>query len=264
MEGPCNLVIIRHGLSEHNLAKNRGIYLDKRHTSNYKLTDIGKSHAKICGEFVKDNISEYFDKYFTSEYVRAVETAYYLDLPDAEWETNFYLRERDKGTEAGKRSNVKKEFYWSPPGGESMATLCIRVDQFLNFLNENCSGLNVVIVTHGTLMEAFRIRLENMDKKRYEELVRDEKIKNCEILWYTQRNPITKKYTGEKWMTKICPYDIDISEINWNKIQKFTYKNTELRIRFDNINNLIDTNDDEKNMICKDNKGCMYVGIDFV
>ena len=38
-----------------------------------------------------------FSRLYTSEYLRAMESAAYLDLPDANWYAETFLRERDWG-----------------------------------------------------------------------------------------------------------------------------------------------------------------------
>jgi hypothetical protein len=52
---------------------------------------------QVAGKYIKEYIGEKFDRYYTSEYVRAMETAALLDLPGARWYTEIVLRERDKG-----------------------------------------------------------------------------------------------------------------------------------------------------------------------
>ena len=41
-----------------------------RHTSNYRLTDLGRQQARVAGDWIRNNISESFDTYFCSEYIR--------------------------------------------------------------------------------------------------------------------------------------------------------------------------------------------------
>jgi len=40
-------------------------------------------------------------------------------------------------------------FFWAPPGGESLANVCIRIDHTLNTLRRDCANQRVVIVCHG-------------------------------------------------------------------------------------------------------------------
>jgi len=57
----------------------------KKHSSTYRLTDKGVEQAKVTGAWIRENIGDTFDRYYTSEYVRAMETAAYLGLPNARW-----------------------------------------------------------------------------------------------------------------------------------------------------------------------------------
>ena len=70
--GPVDLVLVRHGESEGNLAQYRsknGVEDDwkgefgERHSSRYRLTDEGRRQAKCTGEFIKENIFSSFDMY---------------------------------------------------------------------------------------------------------------------------------------------------------------------------------------------------------
>lgn len=104
---PYELILVRHGQSEGNLAVSRSEKGDlssytpefkNKHSSSYRLTDKGVKQAKVTGEWIRENIGDQFDRYYTSEYVRAMETAAHLGLPNAQWYTEIVLRERDKGT----------------------------------------------------------------------------------------------------------------------------------------------------------------------
>src|SRR4051812_1008304 len=107
---PIDLILIRHGQSEGNAAKRLSekgdnsayLRLNNRHTRSFRLSKRGQEQAVKAGkwlidEFSKDKDQPLFDRYITSEYVRAMETAALLGLPDAVWFRNFYLTERDWG-----------------------------------------------------------------------------------------------------------------------------------------------------------------------
>lgn len=68
--GPVDLVLVRHGESEGNLAQYRskhGIEDDwkgefgERHSSRYRLTDEGRKQAAFAGKWIKENIYSEFD-----------------------------------------------------------------------------------------------------------------------------------------------------------------------------------------------------------
>lgn len=69
--GPVDLVLVRHGESEGNLAQARskaGVDSDwadefaERHSSRYRLTDKGRKQAKVTGDYIRKNIYDSFDK----------------------------------------------------------------------------------------------------------------------------------------------------------------------------------------------------------
>ena len=136
-------MFVRHGESEGNVAFNRSVagdhslytgpFLD-RHSSQWRLTDRGREQAHRAGEWMRENIDTDFDGYYSSEYLRALETAAHLELPSARWRPEVMLRERDWGEydlasqerRAASYVNYEKRrrresLFWSPPGGESLA-----------------------------------------------------------------------------------------------------------------------------------------------
>ena len=151
------IVLVRHGESEGNLAFNRSVagdhslYADEfleRHSSFWRLTDQGRAQALTTGEWMRKHIDVGFDSFFSSEYLRALETAALLKLPDARWKPEVMLRERDWGEYdlasqlerrvAFKRYEARRRresLFWAPPGGESLAQVVQRVDSVLLFGN---------------------------------------------------------------------------------------------------------------------------------
>lgn len=256
MTMPIDLVLVRHGESEGNVANrmsragDHSAFTDEflsRHSSRFRLSDTGIKQARIAGDYIRKKIGPHFDRHYCSEYLRAMETAGILDLPDAEWLVDFYLRERDWGEmdvmsqedrrkgyyeEALKRRKINN-FFWTPPGGESIAQVCLRIDRILHTLHRECTDMRVIIVCHGDLMWGFRVRLERMTQARYKILDESknpkDKLQNCQILHYTRRDPASGKlyqYCG--WMRSICPWDTSLSKNDWEKIERKRFTNTEL------------------------------------
>lgn len=264
--GPVDLVLVRHGESEGNLAQFRsksGIEDDwqgpfgERHSSKYRLTDRGRTQAVAAGEYIRKHIYPSFDRCYTSEYARAMETASLLELEHADWFVEFAIRERDNGVLGGLSKKERKEeyseelerrerdlFYWQPPGGESIAGMCIRVDRFLDMLQKSCAGLRVIVVCHGNIMEGFRILLEKLTQWEWIKL-RDsgdprDKIHNCQILWYSRRDPETNRVRSNiKYMRSICPYDLTKSRFVWEKIETPSFSNQDLQDRVQTIPQLV-------------------------
>lgn len=255
MAMPKNLVLVRHGESEGNLATklskkgDDSMFTDdfmNRHSSTWRLTEQGKIQAHIAGKWIKENMNESFQRFYVSEYDRAKETAALLDLPEAQWMVTYYLREREWGELAvmpiserrGKfAENLRRKdaepFYWIPTGGESMPTLCLRLEKILDTLHRECEGRNVLLVVHGEVMWAFRYLLERLT---YSEIMKLEhsadphdKIHNCQIIHYTRRNP----FSGEivpylSWVRSICPTDLTLSSDEWRGVVRKKFSNEEL------------------------------------
>jgi NAD+ kinase len=254
---PLDLVLVRHGESEGNVAYGLSKCGDhryfepgsdflSRHGSKWRLTDTGRRQAETAGDWIQQNLGDRFDRYYVAEYLRAMETAAYLGLPEAEWHCEFYLRERDWGKIAvmsyedrDRRYTEDMElrkldsFFWTPPGGESMADLCLRIDRVLDTMHRKCSGKRVIVVCHGEVMWAFRVRLERISQERYHELVQSEdpfhRIHNCQVLHYARQEPGTANVSPVLgWLRSVCPWDLRLSPNHWEPIQRQKYSNKDL------------------------------------
>ena len=82
---PIDLVIIRHGESEGNLAKKNLKHekLSKRHTSKYRLTDNGRYQSITAGKWIKNNITKNYMilKEHWEESLPSLENYRTLELP---------------------------------------------------------------------------------------------------------------------------------------------------------------------------------------
>ncbi|HVT74952.1 MAG TPA: histidine phosphatase family protein [Candidatus Paceibacterota bacterium] len=254
---PKNLILVRHGQSEGNVASGLSHHGDHsafteafkdRHGSTWRLSKKGREQALSAGKYLKQ-LGIVFDRHYVSEYLRAMETASLLDIPDAEWYVDFYLRERDWGEmevmsieEREKRyadtlrRRKASPFYWTPPNGQSMADLCLRVDRVIETLHRECAGRNVIIVCHGEVMSAFQVRLERMSQERFRELClsRDPKVRinNCQIIHYTRADNPNQYADGNSlphvaWVRSVCPWDEERSS-DWRQISRQTYSNEAL------------------------------------
>lgn len=255
MTMPIDLVLVRHGQSEGNLANYRSRTGDNHHFTPefmqrigamWRLTDKGREEAGMAGQWVRTNIGERFGRNYTSEYIRALETAALLDLPDAHWYAEFNLRERDWGElevltaderqvrfAESLRRREADSFYWTPPNGESLAQLCLRIDRIIQTLHRECSDRKVIIVCHGEVMWAFRVRLERMSQKRFRELDESQnphdRIHNCQVLHYTRCDPDSEEISPYySWVRSVCPTDLTLSSNEWQAIQRPRYSNSDL------------------------------------
>lgn len=251
---PKNFYLVRHGESEGNAANRASRNGDNRHftteflkrsSARWRLTDNGRKQADAAGAWFGENGLIHFDRQYTSEYIRAMETAGRLGLP-GKWLIDFYLRERDQGTldimpddELKSRfiEEVKRRerdvFFWAPPGGESLATLCLRVDRVLNTLHRECDNKDVIITCHSEVMWAFRARIERMTQQRFLELYKSpdpkDHIHNCQILHYTRTDPHTgHNLSHMDFVRSIWPVDQTKSRNEWEPIVRPRFTSEEL------------------------------------
>jgi len=255
MAMPIDLVFVRHGQSEQNLASNRAKKGDSslytkafqlRHGSQHRLTKTGREQAEAAGEWLKAHDLGHFDRRYASDYVRAKETAALLDLEGPDWYVDHMLREREWGNfdgtsweerqKAQKNSLITKDtdpFYWIPPNGESIAQLTVRLKKLFDTLHRECYDKRVIVVCHGEVMEAFRQLIERMSLERWLQLERSEdtmdRIHNCQILHYTRRDPATGELSERlDWLRSVCPWDEKRSSNTWQKVLRKHFSNEEL------------------------------------
>jgi NAD+ kinase len=268
MAMPNNLVLVRHGEAEGNIAIARSKKGDhsayegefrNRHSSLWRLSKEGIEQAVTTGEWLKKNLPFKFDRFYASEYLRAMETAALLNIKGAQWFTEFYLRERNWGAldrvSVKDRNNRFQEsmeerkidpFYWTPPNGQSMADLCLVIDRVINTLHRECDGKNVIIVCHGEVMWAFRVRLERMSQETFHLLDNSKedihRIHNCQILHYTRIHPMELGTTSPylNWVRSICPWNEKLSDGKWQAIERPRYSNEELLNRVKRVKPLFE------------------------
>ena len=261
------LVLVRHGQSEGNVAYRRSMAGDhslysgeflRRHSSGWRLPDVGRQQAECAGQWLKDNFYEKdFDRFYVSEYIRCMETAARLNIPNARWFAEVFLRERDWGqmdlmSWAERQSKMADElkrrdldrFLYAPPGGESMADVALRLDRFIHLLHRECANKRVLVVCHGEVMWAMRTRLERMSLLRYKDLIESKRftdhIHNGHILVYTRVNPETSEIVPNfRWMKSICPWDPSLSPNRWEEIERAMYSNSMLLATAETVPRLI-------------------------
>lgn len=247
---PIDLVLVRHGESEGNIANELSKLGDdslwtsefsERHSSKHRLTVKGREQAEQAGRWIREHIGDHFDFYYASEYLRAQETAGLLGMPGAMWLTETYLRERDMGMFVGRSDMERKRyveenrysksdsFYWAPPAGESIAHCLLRVDRFLDSLSKHCSGMRVLVVCHGNIMRAFRVRLERMTQTQFSEWNASDHVGNGQIMWYSRRDP-TSLRVGPlmKWTLSALPTEELERPFPWREIKRLTFSNEDL------------------------------------
>jgi len=260
---PIDLVLVRHGESEGDLAQSRSKDgdatdwekgMEKRHSSKYRLTDVGREQAKVTGEYIREEFGS-FDRLFVSEYNRALETAALLKL-GGPWTVDFFLRDRDWGIYGNKPKsgkNVEKAlqedmerkqkdpFYWLPPGGESIANTCLRVARVIDQLRLTCAGFKVLVVCHGDIMRGFMALLEGMSSEDFQNLEGFNKIRKGQVLHYTRRDPDTGKISDNFTHKRtIVPWDPSLhTDTAWKPVGKPLFTEERLREEVGQITQLI-------------------------
>jgi len=269
MAMPNNLILVRHGVSEGNIiqrASKKGIPIEipeefmNRHTCDWRLTTLGQKQARTAGEWIIKNFGSNFFRYYASPYLRAIETAGLLGLPNACWFKHNFIVERNWGIFDRKKPYERAEefaldyeskqinsFFWAPPRGESMNDLCLRINALLNTLYRECDGKNVIIVCHGEIMWAFRIMMERITLHDYilldDSNEDSDKIHNCQIIHYSRINPQTNEQERYlNWVRSVCPWDLKLSTNDWQKIVRPSFTNEQLLKFVEETECLIDDN----------------------
>ncbi|HEY2003516.1 MAG TPA: histidine phosphatase family protein [Candidatus Saccharimonadia bacterium] len=256
MAMPINLVFVRHGQSEGNVASKASRQGDlslftpeykKRLGWQYRLSTKGVTQAESAGEWLNANQLGYFDRRYVSDHIRALETASLLGTQGPPWYREVRLREREWGDldtlsheerlTRYRDSMERKQtdpFSWIPPNGESMAQLTLRLDRLFGTLDRECSSMNVLVVCHGEVMWGYRYLIERMTLERYAQLdastVPHDRIHNCQIIQYTRRDPWTHELSGRlDWMRSVCPWQPNLSPNEWTRIDRARYTEADLR-----------------------------------
>ena len=136
------LFLIRHGESQANIDRVYAGHVDT------PLTENGCEQARLI-RTILEKIP--FDRVYTSDLSRAWDTQK-LALPDAQSIPTKLLREFNVGELAGQsfvwhKDKIAMDRDYSPYGGESVADVCGRIEQFCEMLEkESCQ--NVAAFTH--------------------------------------------------------------------------------------------------------------------
>ena len=192
-----------------------------------------------------------FDRFYVSDYIRAKETAGHLNLPSACWRVEFHLRERDMALMDNCPDDEKnrlfaleqKQFENNPflsypaGGGESIALLCMRLKTtMISHWARECFDKRIIAVCHGHVMRAIQLEFEDLGNDDFIRLDSSEepadKIRNCQIIWYTRRDQETQKiYPHLLAVRSVCPLNSETGlneDSGWKKINRNRYSNEDL------------------------------------
>jgi broad specificity phosphatase PhoE len=261
---PANLVVVRNGISEgivalrkytedHDpVAANRLIDL---HGSKWRLTDTGRDQAKSAGQWLIDQYPDGFNVHLSGEYVRSLETAASLGLPEVRWVKSLYLRRRDYGSYSvlaalpQPLAEAKRDrYYWTPPNGESIAQLALRTERVLYWIRHHIPpDGSALIVTHKDVMESIRIAIEKISPLDYEEMIEhptdDFRLEHGSVLQYTRRNPNTGEMVPTyRWVSVVTPWNRkNLEKVNWHGLYTRHNGSQELLAEVSNVPHLFET-----------------------
>lgn len=254
---PVDIILVRHGKSEGNKAGKASRKGDNslftpefrnRHSRTFRLTNTGIEQAKVAGEWLRQNIPMPLDRFYVSDYMRAKETAGYLDLPKAEWRVDFQLRERDMALMDNLPENEKERLFelerrqfeidkflsYPAGGGENIPALCLRLKtDWVAHVARECPDKRVIVVCHGHVMRGLQMIFEDLGHDDFIQLDSStepaDMMLNCQILWYTRRDPDSGKVESSKLVAvrSVCNHGV-IGDYGWRRIQRKRYSNQEL------------------------------------
>lgn len=176
------IYLVRHGQSQNNTL---GIESGKFETQKkYGLTDLGRSQAISSALKNKD-----FDMIYSSPFRRTLETAQiFAKYAECEVFENNLLKEFDIGVYDEKPYDLTTMYIHHPKnnikefpvnGGESFTQMWERVKQFLDLLTEHYTDKKILVVSHGSPIEAMLQVAQGINTSfgRFEDLP-----KNAEVI----------------------------------------------------------------------------------
>lgn len=203
---PDHLVIVRHGQSERNVAKDRAkehhaleVWSDHVRDVDTPLTALGMDQAAATGRFLRDKF--HFDMIFSSPYLRTIQTARQIMaqmVPEPPIIYEERIREIEFGVLDGlTRDGIQKlyplefarkeregKYWYRPPGGESRPDVALRVHSFLGTLTREYRRKSVLVVCHSVVVLIFRRLLERWDEAQYMKVDSEDDVLNCSITDY--------------------------------------------------------------------------------
>lgn len=205
----CDLIFIRHEEADGNVAMNRSKFfgdssaftdeMRAKPSHEWRLTQNGRERATRLACWVGDTLPLDRLRLVVSPSRRATETAE-LILPDSTWKTMNGVRGRHWGgieqlpweewspycLQHG-MDRLPSGFHEAYPNGESMEAVYRRTRSFLGRMNRS-----TLVVTHGEVLVATRMILENRAISEYPTIERNGRhIRNGHVIWYSRRNPET-------------------------------------------------------------------------
>jgi len=211
LRAPARLLLIRHGESAGNVARQRAY--DRRaavievaeRDMDVALSDLGREQARDLGRWLRTvDEAQQPTAVLSSPYARAEQTAL-LALAECGGAVGALpvrlderLRDRDFGVldrltgrgiterhpeQAELRARLGR-FYHRPPGGESWTDVLLRLRSVQVTLAAEYAGENVVVFAHDIVVKCFRYLLEGLTEREVLTLSDTTEIANCSLTSY--------------------------------------------------------------------------------
>jgi broad specificity phosphatase PhoE len=249
MQMPLDLYEVRHGESEGNVMGRMAWEdipeaLRRAPSFFYRLTDAGVARAKLVGTFIREELPP-IDVLFYSPYTRAMETAYYLDIP-TEYRMRLELREREYGAwdrpaDTSEEETVRQAclegrrdlpMYWRAHSGESIVEVMERCRSMYGTLHREHSGQSVLMVLHGETMMASAALMHRWTAEDLKVRVdaRDPlvKVDNCQVNHWSRVHPETGKvHPHMEWVRVLRPWDPAFDQ-GWRRIERMNRSRDQL------------------------------------
>jgi len=232
-----HLVLVRHGESEGDVRREAWGQGDSQAASKRpefeELTDRGIDQCRIAGRWITKNIIdsydlEAFDGYFVSPALRSEQSAIALNLPNAAWQVDNNLNERNRGLISGLRPEEHQRLYprsfdemqnkplhWLPPQGEALIPDI--VDGIRQFITAIKKFRAVIAVTHRDRMWVALLPLESLTETQLVAINSDD-IHNGQVVHYTSVDPVSREVSSElSWKRSVDPAASG-SSTAWQKI----------------------------------------------
>jgi broad specificity phosphatase PhoE len=218
---PDLLVIVRHGQSERNVAKEQAkasgsdvVWGSSLRDVDTPLTALGVQQAITTGQFLRNKAN--FDVIFSSPYMRTLQTSQHISeqlaavprivLEERIREIEFGILDglthqgvRERYPDESARREREGKYWYRPPGGESRPDVALRVHSFLGTLARDYRQKHVLVVCHSVVVLIFRRLLERWDETKYLEVDSEEDVLNCGVTIY--------KYDAEDRRLKLDCYN---------------------------------------------------------
>jgi broad specificity phosphatase PhoE len=162
--------LLRHGQADHIIS---GTIASKatEAANPPHLTKVGIAQARRAAE---ELVGRGINVIYSSPYARTMETAEIVaDKLGLDINVDKRLRETDFGVLDGKPDEeMRKQFsgmldrlYDRPEGGESLADVCSRVERFLEEVEAEHKGQNILVVAHADSLWALETLIRRLDIK---------------------------------------------------------------------------------------------------